>query len=187
MVDLNLQVDVRPDRSIFASYTCPCGCNPGVALSKGTDVATEGCCCGNQFAVGPGARGHIEAGRFTVKPGYALQVQPIAAPWGPTEAVWAVGPSTHPVESSGHGHGGHDMGGHDMGGHRMGGNESGGLPAGKALDPVCGMTVDIETAKGKGLHFQHAGADYFFCGKGCRLDFEEDPGRFLDPKYIPSM
>lgn len=171
MVDLNLQVAVRPDQSIFASYTCPCGCNPGVAVSKATDVATEACCCGNQFAVGPAARGHIEAGQFTAKPGYALQVQAIQAPWGRIEAAWAVGPSTHPVEASGHGMAGHGDG----------------LPAGKALDPGCGMTVDIETAKGKGLHFQHAGTDFYFCGKGCRLDFEEDPGRFLDPKYIPSM
>ena len=75
------------------------------------------------------------------------------------------------------------MTGHEMGGHHRGG----GLPAGKALDPVCGMTVDIETATGKGLYYQHAGTDYYFCGKGCRIDFEEDPDRFLDPKYIPSM
>lgn len=179
MVDMHLQIDVRPDNSIFASYTCPCGCNPGVALKAGTDVATEGCCCGNEFAVGHGARHAIESKGFAAKPGFALQVVPVQAPWGQQiDAVWAVGQSEHPAE------GGHDHGhGH---GHEHGG-DGGGLPAGKALDPVCGMTVDIAVATGKGLTFNHAGSDYYFCGKGCKLDFAEEPGRYLDPKYIPSM
>ena len=175
MVDLKLQIDVRPDSSIIASYTSPCGCNPGVALAAGTEVATEGCCCGNEFAVGHGARHEIESKGYAAKPGFALLVVPVQAPWGQRiDAVWAVGPSHHPAQ------GGHDLG-HGHGG------DGGGLPAGKALDPVCGMTVDIETARGKGLHYQLAGVDYYFCGKGCRLDFEETPGRYLDSNYIPSM
>jgi Cu+-exporting ATPase len=56
-----------------------------------------------------------------------------------------------------------------------------------ATDPVCGMTVDAAEARGKGLHARHNDTDYFFCGKGCRLDFEEDPERYLDPGYVPSM
>jgi YHS domain-containing protein len=60
-------------------------------------------------------------------------------------------------------------------------------PQGSALDPVCGMTVDMEAARAKGLHSTFEGKGYFFCGKGCKLDFEEDPGRFLDPGYVPSM
>lgn len=56
-----------------------------------------------------------------------------------------------------------------------------------AIDPVCGMTVEPESARAKGLHLQHRGADYFFCGRGCKLDFEEDPDRYLDPRYVPSM
>jgi Cu+-exporting ATPase len=56
-----------------------------------------------------------------------------------------------------------------------------------ALDPVCGMTVDIAEARKKGLEVNHDGTDYYFCGKGCKLDFEEDPDRYLDPSYHPSM
>ena len=55
------------------------------------------------------------------------------------------------------------------------------------LDPVCGMTVEPAVALQKGLHSQHEGVEHYFCGKGCKLDFEEDPGRYLDPAYVPSM
>ena len=34
---------------------------------------------------------------------------------------------------------------------------------------------------------EHEGTTYYFCGKGCRLDFEDDPGRILAPDYEPSM
>jgi Cu+-exporting ATPase len=57
----------------------------------------------------------------------------------------------------------------------------------QAIDPVCGMTVDIATAMARNLHYRHEDVDYYFCGRGCRLDFEEDPGRYLDPNYQPSM
>jgi YHS domain-containing protein len=56
-----------------------------------------------------------------------------------------------------------------------------------ALDPVCGMTVDITQARSRNLAAEHEGTTYFFCGRGCKLDFEEDPGKYLDPKYVPSM
>jgi YHS domain-containing protein len=49
------------------------------------------------------------------------------------------------------------------------------------------MTVEIAVAEAKDLHARHAGRDYWFCGRGCKLDFLEDPDRFLDPRYIPSM
>lgn len=186
-MDMHLRIDVKPDSSIFASYTCPCGCNPGVALKAGTDVATEGCCCGNEFAVGHGARRSLESRGFAARPGFALQVIPVQAPWGEQiDAAWAIGQSGHPADG-GHGHG-HETGGHGHAGHGHGhGGDGGGLPAGKALDPVCGMTVDVETARSKGLVFTYKGQDYYFCGKGCRLDFEEEPERILDPRYIPSM
>lgn len=57
----------------------------------------------------------------------------------------------------------------------------------QATDPVCGMTVDVAGAVAKGLHTTHAGVDYYFCGKGCKLEFGDDPMRFLDPAYTPSM
>jgi len=58
---------------------------------------------------------------------------------------------------------------------------------GHVIDPVCGMTVDLEAARAKGLVFTHEGIEYGFCGRGCRLEFEEDPGRYLAPGYVPSM
>jgi Cu+-exporting ATPase len=54
-------------------------------------------------------------------------------------------------------------------------------------DPVCGMTVDIAAARDKGLATEHDGREYVFCGKGCMLDFGEDPDRYLKADYRPSM
>ncbi len=58
---------------------------------------------------------------------------------------------------------------------------------GSATDPVCGMSVDPETARSKGLVSEHEGQTYYFCGKGCKLDFDESPQTYLDPTYQPSM
>ena len=60
-------------------------------------------------------------------------------------------------------------------------------PTNPAIDPVCGMTVDREAAGAKALASEHLGAEYFFCGKGCKLEFGDDPNRYLDPSYVPSM
>jgi YHS domain-containing protein len=51
----------------------------------------------------------------------------------------------------------------------------------QAPDPVCGMTVDIAYAAAAGLTTEHDGRSYFFCGKGCKLEFEDDPARYVDP------
>jgi YHS domain-containing protein len=56
-----------------------------------------------------------------------------------------------------------------------------------ALDPVCGMSVEPDAARAKGLHSSYRGTDYYFCGRGCKLEFDEDPERFLDPAFVPSM
>ncbi len=56
-----------------------------------------------------------------------------------------------------------------------------------ATDPVCGMTVDPSVARARNLAVRHADIDYVFCGRGCKLDFEEDPERYLDPGYAPTM
>ena len=52
------------------------------------------------------------------------------------------------------------------------------------IDPVCGMEVDTTTAANS---FEYEGKTYWFCGKGCRLEFEDDPKTYLDPDYVPSM
>jgi len=57
----------------------------------------------------------------------------------------------------------------------------------QAIDPVCGMTVDPSKAGPAGLSAEHDRQTYYFCGKGCLLDFRDDPDRFLNPGYTPSM
>ena len=52
-------------------------------------------------------------------------------------------------------------------------------------DPVCGMTVDVDQARAKGLALEHDGREFVFCGKGCMLDFQEDPDKYTDPNYQP--
>jgi YHS domain-containing protein len=69
-------------------------------------------------------------------------------------------------------------------GHRASGAGTG---EGTVMDPVCGMMVDLPAARAKGLSYLHAGTEYGFCGRGCRLDFEEHPERYLAPGYVPSM
>ena len=47
-----------------------------------------------------------------------------------------------------------------------------------AVDPVCGMTVDVARAA---AHAEHAGQTYHFCNPRCRDRFVADPGAFLAP------
>ena len=54
-------------------------------------------------------------------------------------------------------------------------------------DPVCGMTPAPEAATAKGLVTTYEGRQYVFCGKGCLLEFGDDPERFLVADYTPSM
>ncbi len=56
-----------------------------------------------------------------------------------------------------------------------------------ASDPVCGMQVDPAQAEAKSLTAEHEGQTYYFCGKGCMLDFKEDPAPYFAPDYTPSM
>jgi Cu+-exporting ATPase len=52
------------------------------------------------------------------------------------------------------------------------------------IDPVCGMQVDTTTAL---LSFEYKGTTYWFCSKGCLLEFQDDPEKYLDQSYTPSM
>ena len=56
-----------------------------------------------------------------------------------------------------------------------------------AKDPVCGMDINPEVATAQGLSSEHDGQTWYFCGKGCKLDFDEDPNRVLAPDYQPHM
>ncbi|MBU2292524.1 MAG: HAD-IC family P-type ATPase, partial [Alphaproteobacteria bacterium] len=53
----------------------------------------------------------------------------------------------------------------------------------KAVDPVCGMTVDPATAAHRAAH---EGRDYFFCSAGCRTKFVAEPDRYLGEKPQPA-
>jgi Cu+-exporting ATPase len=46
------------------------------------------------------------------------------------------------------------------------------------IDPVCGMEVDTTTSQ---FSHVHDGTTYWFCGKGCLLDFRDDPAAYLEP------
>ena len=41
----------------------------------------------------------------------------------------------------------------------------------EAIDPVCGMTVETETA----LHAERDGKTFYFCGEHCREKFLSNP------------
>jgi len=51
-------------------------------------------------------------------------------------------------------------------------------------DPVCGMSVDPQSARHPS---QHEGKTYFFCAPGCKKAFEAGPAKYLDPSYKSSM
>lgn len=175
------------DDAVRAGYACPCGCRPETTYVRGGAVATDGCCCGNRFAVGPHAETRLEP-----RVGFRPEHTDIDTPWGePITAAWLIGPSVHVdagSQAAGHDHDhGHEHG--QAGGEGHAGHDPGGREASSeaARDPVCGMRVDPEVARAADLHVVHEGVDHFFCAKGCKLDFIDDPGRYLDPSYVPSM
>jgi xanthine dehydrogenase accessory factor len=45
----------------------------------------------------------------------------------------------------------------------------------QAVDPVCGMTVDVDGARHV---LDHAGARWYFCSAGCQRAFRSDPDKF---------
>jgi YHS domain-containing protein len=44
------------------------------------------------------------------------------------------------------------------------------------------MEVDIENARNT---VEHEGKTYYFCSRGCMLDFQEDPEKHLSGDYQP--
>jgi len=49
------------------------------------------------------------------------------------------------------------------------------------------MDVNPEVASAQALMSDHDGETYYFCGRGCKLDFDEEPAKFFEPGYQPSM
>lgn len=153
--------------SVRAAYSCACGCTPSVTYARGTDLAEDRCCCGNYFAVGPTAGVSIDS-----KDEFRVERREFESPWGERlAAAWLIGPSEH-GPSAGHGSADHPEHATD---------------AASTIDRVCGMTVEPQSARSIGLHLAYRGQDYFFCGKGCLLEFRDDPDQYLDAGYVPSM
>jgi putative ABC transport system ATP-binding protein len=44
-----------------------------------------------------------------------------------------------------------------------------------ARDPVCGMGLEPDDAPAS---IEHAGRTHYFCSRGCRWEFQQDPGRY---------
>ena len=47
----------------------------------------------------------------------------------------------------------------------------------RAIDPVCGMTVDTESAAAKR---EYGGTTYYFCNPGCAKAFDLTPDAFVE-------
>ena len=52
----------------------------------------------------------------------------------------------------------------------------------EAIDPICGMTVEIATA-----HFtsEYNGKTYYFCAAGCKRTFDKEPGKYVQTEHSP--
>lgn len=46
----------------------------------------------------------------------------------------------------------------------------------RVRDPVCGMDIDPEEAAGTS---SYEGETYYFCGAGCKEEFDKSPESFL--------
>ena len=46
-----------------------------------------------------------------------------------------------------------------------------------AVDPICKMTVDEESAK---YISKYKGKKYFFCAPGCKKKFDENPDKYVE-------
>lgn len=50
-------------------------------------------------------------------------------------------------------------------------------------DPVCGMSVDVDTAKHQS---EHTGKTWYFCSSGCQSKFDKDPEKYISEKTEPT-
>ena len=54
--------------------------------------------------------------------------------------------------------------------------------AGHAIDPICGMTVEMAAAR---YTAEYEGQRYYFCCAGCKATFEEDPAAYAGKESQP--
>ena len=48
-----------------------------------------------------------------------------------------------------------------------------------AKDLVCGMDVNEDEARQKGLTAEYQGQTYYFCAPGCKRAFEQNPQQYV--------
>lgn len=141
----------RTDAGADLNYHCPCACYAGFALDRSVaEQDPESCCCGRTMLVGRDATKRLQA-FLPADENYAFDEQTVEMPWGqPLEVALA----TPPNAESG----------------------SGGGPAAAEIatahDPVCHMDINPATAAGSA---EHEATTYYFCSRGCLLDFTDDP------------
>ena len=46
-----------------------------------------------------------------------------------------------------------------------------------AIDPICQMEVDTDSPPGGQSEYQ--GTSYYFCAPGCKVAFDQEPGKYL--------
>ena len=73
-------------------------------------------------------------------------------------------------------HADHDHEHHDHAGHEHPAPSAGAPAEGTAIDPVCGMTVEIATAR---YTVEHTGRIFYFCAPGCKRSFQQDPAQYV--------
>jgi YHS domain-containing protein len=49
-----------------------------------------------------------------------------------------------------------------------------------AIDPICGMEVDPQTAEYKS---EYKGKTYYFCSLDCKRQFDQEPEMHLNPDF----
>lgn len=49
----------------------------------------------------------------------------------------------------------------------------------KVKDLVCGMMIDPKTAAATS---EYKGKTYYFCAKGCKLSFDKNPEKYVNPQ-----
>lgn len=162
------------------NYQCPCGCYAGFAFDRSqAQQDPESCCCGRTMLVG----GEASARLLTFLPDgdtYALDEQTVTMPWGQPLPVALATPAdaTHGAHADGSLVHHDDEHGRDDHGHT---HEAPGLmlrmaPAGTVHDPVCHMDINPARAAGSA---EYEGKTYWFCSRGCKMDFEDSPSAVL--------
>jgi len=59
-------------------------------------------------------------------------------------------------------------------------------PTETRIDPVCGMTVDLEEARADGRTMEFEDKEFAFCSEGCLLEFRQAPATYAQQDVPPT-